>query len=43
MNLRIDEKGEIVSEGEQVHIGHDYVSVCRQHFKEGCAFQEDEE
>jgi len=35
MNLRIDENGKVVSEGEQVHIGHDYVSVCRKHFKEG--------
>ncbi len=43
MNLRIDENGEVVSEGEQVHIGHDYVSVCRKHFKEGCAFQDDAE
>ena len=34
MNLRINEKGQVVSEGEQVHIGHDYVSVCRKHFKE---------
>ncbi|MES2203753.1 MAG: thymidine kinase [Pseudomonadota bacterium] len=34
MNLRIDENGEVVSEGAQVHIGHDYVSVCRKHFKE---------
>ena len=34
MNLRIDENGKVVSEGEQVHIGHDYVSVCRKHFKE---------
>lgn len=42
MNLRINEKGEVVSEGAQVHIGHDYVPVCRKHFKEGCVFQEDE-
>ncbi len=34
MNLRIDENGDVVSEGAQVHIGHDYVSVCRKHFKE---------
>lgn len=41
MNLRIDENGHVVSEGAQVHIGHDYVSVCRKHFKEGCVFQEE--
>lgn len=43
MNLRIDENSEVVSEGAQVHIGHDYVSVCRKHFKEGCVFQEDDD
>lgn len=35
MNLRIDENGEVVLEGDQVKIGHNYVSVCRKHFKEG--------
>lgn len=40
MNLRIDKNGAVVSEGEQVHIGHDYVSVCRQHFKEECVFED---
>lgn len=43
MNLRIDENGDVVSEGAQVQIGHDYVSVCRKHFKEGCVFQDDSE
>lgn len=37
MNLRINEKGEAVSEGEQIFIGGNeaYVSTCRLHFKRG--------
>ena len=35
MNSRVDEQGQVVWEGEQVQIGHDYVSTCRKHFKEG--------
>lgn len=37
MNMRINEKGEAVSEGEQVLIGGNeaYVSTCRLHFKKG--------
>ncbi len=42
MSLRINENGEVVSDGAQVHIGHDYVSVCRKHFKEGCVFEEED-
>lgn len=37
MNLRIDEKGQTVQTGAQFEVGGNerYVSVCRQHFKEG--------
>lgn len=37
MNLRINELGEVVLEGEQVFIGGNnvYVSTCRLHFKRG--------
>ncbi|WP_019215104.1 thymidine kinase [Legionella tunisiensis] len=37
MNLRLNEKGEVISEGEQVVIGGNglYVSTCRRHFKTG--------
>ncbi|MCA0404503.1 MAG: thymidine kinase [Proteobacteria bacterium] len=37
MNMRINEKGEAVRQGEQVLIGgnDNYVSVCRIHFKSG--------
>jgi thymidine kinase len=37
MNMRIDEKGNKVYQGEQVEIGGDdrYVAVCRKHFYEG--------
>jgi len=37
MNIRIDEKGQKVSEGEQVEIGGNelYVSTCRRHFTQG--------
>lgn len=36
MILRLDESGQVVSEGDQVVIGGNdmYVSTCRQHFKE---------
>lgn len=35
MNMRIDEEGNKITEGEQVQIGgnESYMSVCRQHFK----------
>lgn len=35
MNSRVDHEGNVVWEGDQVQIGHDYVSTCRKHFKEG--------
>jgi thymidine kinase len=37
MNMRIDENGEKVKEGEQFEVGGNerYISVCRKHFKEG--------
>lgn len=37
MNLRLNEAGEVISEGEQVVIGGEglYVSTCRRHFKTG--------
>ena len=37
MNLRVDEKGRVLREGEQVEIGGNerYVAVCRRHFNEG--------
>ncbi len=36
MNLRVDEKGRALREGEQVEIGGNkrYVAVCRRHFHE---------
>jgi thymidine kinase len=36
MNMRIDEQGNAVSEGNQIEIGGNdrYVAVCRKHFKE---------
>lgn len=35
MNLRVDAKGNVISEGKQTESGKDdrYVSVCRKHFK----------
>ena len=35
MNMRINERGEAIKEGEQIHIGgnESYVSTCRYHFK----------
>ncbi|MDR1982990.1 MAG: thymidine kinase [Holosporaceae bacterium] len=37
MNMRIDEKGNKISQGEQIEIGGNekYISVCRKHFKTG--------
>lgn len=34
MNARIDHKGNIIKQGEQIKIGgnHDYIAVCRKHF-----------
>ncbi len=45
MVVRIDRKGQVVKEGQQVEIGGNdrYVSVCRQHFKQGMASQNDDE
>jgi thymidine kinase len=36
MNRRIDDKGQVVKEGEQVQIGGNerYLAMCRKHFKE---------
>lgn len=36
MNMRIDEQGKVVKEGEQVQIGGNerYLAMCRKHFKE---------
>lgn len=35
MNMRIDDRGKKITEGEQVHIGgnESYMSVCRKHYK----------
>lgn len=43
MNLRINELGEAVSEGNQVLIGgnNSYVSICRLHFKAKEAYKKD--
>jgi thymidine kinase len=37
MNVRLDEKGSVVTEGNQIEIGGNdkYVAVCRRHFKKG--------
>ncbi|WP_124066786.1 thymidine kinase [Clostridium sp. E02] len=37
MNARIDEKGQILRDGEQIFLGanDNYVSLCRKHYKEG--------
>ena len=45
MVVRIDRKGQVVKEGHQVEIGGNdrYVSVCRQHFKQGMASRNDDE
>ncbi|QPB41863.1 thymidine kinase [Rodentibacter haemolyticus] len=36
--LRLNEKGEVIKEGEQIQIGGNdsYLSVCRYHYKEKC-------
>jgi thymidine kinase len=41
MNLRIDQEGRALKEGEQVEIGGNnrYVATCRRHFKEALAGQ----
>ena len=43
--LRIDAEGNAVKEGEQIKVGGNetYVSVCRQHFKEGMSARHDNE
>ncbi|MEM1225292.1 MAG: thymidine kinase [Planctomycetota bacterium] len=45
MVLRTDAKGQVVKDGNQVQIGGNerYVTVCRQHFKEGLAQRTDGE
>jgi thymidine kinase len=45
MVLRIDRKGRPVKEGQQVEIGGNdrYLSVCRQHFKQGMTSRNDDE
>jgi thymidine kinase len=43
MNSRVDENGEVVWEGDQVQVGHNYVSTCRKHFKQGVVSRENEE
>jgi thymidine kinase len=44
MNMRIDEKGEAVRHGKQVHIGgnESYVATCRKHFYLGIAVSDAE-
>ncbi len=39
MNARVDEKGKVLREGEQVEIGGNerYISLCHRHFKQGIA------
>ncbi len=45
MVLRIDAHGNAIKEGEQIKVGGNetYVSVCRQHFKEGMSTRRDNE
>ncbi|MEM6363939.1 MAG: thymidine kinase [Planctomycetota bacterium] len=45
MVLRTDSTGQVVKDGNQVQIGGNerYVTVCRQHFKEGLASRRDDE
>ncbi|EMI19815.1 Thymidine kinase [Rhodopirellula maiorica SM1] len=45
MVLRMDAKGQPVKDGSQIQIGGNerYVSVCRQHFKEGMSTRRDDE
>lgn len=42
MNMRIDEKGQKVSEGNQVEIGGNerYIATCRRHFKLGQGYNQ---
>lgn len=35
INARINEAGQVVYEGEQVSVGHHYLSLCRVHWKRG--------
>jgi len=37
MIIRVDDKGEIIREGQQIDIGGNekYLSLCRKHFHEG--------
>lgn len=37
MNMRVDDRGRMLKEGEQIHIGgnESYVATCRLHFKQG--------
>lgn len=37
MNMRIDEQGRVIREGDPIHIGgnESYIATCRIHFKEG--------
>lgn len=37
MNMRIDEQGNKITDGEQIHIGgnESYTATCRKHFKQG--------
>ncbi len=41
MNMRIDELGQPILQGEQIHIGgnESYVATCRPHFKAGASAQ----
>ncbi|TWU23937.1 Thymidine kinase [Novipirellula galeiformis] len=45
MVLRMDAKGQPVKDGRQIQIGGNerYVSVCRQHFKDGMSVRRDDE
>ncbi len=45
MVLRIDAEGNALKEGEQIKVGGNetYVSVCRQHFKDGMSTRRDNE
>lgn len=40
MNMRVNEKGEVMRDGEQIEIGGNerYVATCRKHFRLGQAF-----
>lgn len=45
MNLRIDEKGKAIWDGEKVLIGgnNSYIATCRQHFHQGLASKSEED